>query len=143
MRSPSFFAGVAFLAELLSALVVGAAAGHLPWFAGAIVEAAMLGVLVFAGTYVGVRWAAPHQRTRRLAWSLGLLYLVVGVALFAPIQTHAVMQRPNQGGSVIGVPASVPPAVTTVALPLVLLLASILLARGLAAGCGGRLDRDA
>jgi hypothetical protein len=143
MRSPSFFAGVAFLAEVISVLVVGVTAGHARWLAGPLVEAVMLGALVFVGTYVGVRWAPPHQRTGRLAWSLGLLYLVVGVALSMPIQTHALMQRPNHGGSVAGMLASMPPAVTAIALPLALLLASILLTRGLAAGCGGRLNRDA
>lgn len=102
----------------------------------ALLEGIIPGVLVWVGTYVGTRWAAPYDRTGRLAQVLGVLYLVVGVAMSTPIKTHAVlldMPPPSSSASPLDV---IRPLVASVGGPLVMVVGSLLLARGIATVCG-------
>ena len=57
---------------------------------GAALGALFLGVLVWLGAFVGARLSVPHQRSDRLIQVLSLFFVVLGVVLVLPIQTHIV-----------------------------------------------------
>lgn len=95
-------------------------------------------VLVGVGTYVGALWAAPPQRTARLAQVLGVLYLIIGVVLSFPIKTHAVVVDMPAPGSDVGRGwlDSIHPALLAGGAALAALLLPIFLTRGVAMFCG-------
>ena len=102
----------------------------------ALLEGIIPGVPVWVGTYVGTRWAAPSLRTLRLAQLLGILYFLVGVAMSIPIKTHAVLRDtppPTTSASSLDV---ISPFVASVGTPLLMVIGSLVLARGIAAVCG-------
>lgn len=101
------------------------------------------GALVWVGTYVGARWAASQQRTVRLAQVLAILYFIVGIVLTLPIKTHAVLlEMPAASGSA-GPLDFVSPLAFSVGAPLVMVVAPMLLTRGIAILCGRKTRRDA
>ena len=154
MRTPSHIALIAATALFVAAFVlqefmlpVGPSPLSVPAisleilyaFLGAIIP----GLLIWVGTYIGARWAPPQQRTIRLAQVLGALYLIIGVAMTLPIKTHAVlvdMPPPSGTASVLD---PVRPFAAGIRVALVMVVVSLLLARSLAAICGGRVARDA
>jgi hypothetical protein len=95
-------------------------------------------VLVWAGTYIGARWAAPHQRTTRLVLVLGILYLLIGVAISLPIKTHAVRLDMSIASRDTGPLEFIGPVATSAVVAFVTVTVSLLLARSLAAICGPR-----
>jgi hypothetical protein len=133
MRTPSHIASLAAIAFAVPILLSQVQTlGVLTALLGGIGA----GVLVWAGTYVGARWAAPHQRTVRLAWVLGILFFIIGVALTIPIKTHAVlldMPPPNGSASPLDF---IRPLVAYIEAPLVMVVGSLLLTRGVATICG-------
>jgi hypothetical protein len=143
MRSPSSIAVVPAIAVVVAVLTTRASAVVSHGFTETLIEPVVLGGFVWVGTYFGARWAPPLQRTGRLARVLGVLYLVAGVALTMPIKTHAVLLNMSRGEGDTGVLAGVTPTLIICALPLALLGVLILVARGLAVVCGGRVRRDA
>jgi len=114
-----------------------------PGIFSALVEGIIPGVLIWVGTYRAARWAAPRQRTARLAQVLGVSYLIIGVAMTLPIKTHAVAlldMSPPSGSA--GPLDFVSPFVASIGVALVMVVVSLFLARGLAAICGGKVSRD-
>lgn len=94
------------------------------------------GALVWVGTYVGARWAASHQRTVRLAQVLAILYFIVGIVLTLPIKTHAVLLEMLPASGSAGPLDFVSPLVFSVGASLVMVVAPMLLTRGIAILCG-------
>lgn len=101
----------------------------------AFLEGVSLGVFVWIGTYVGVRWAAPHQRTVRLARVLGVLYFILGVAISRPVKTHAVLMDMPPASNSTSPLDFISPLLTYVVGPLALVVVPLLLARGIATAC--------
>ena len=154
MRTPSYIAFVAATALSIAVFVpqvftlpLGPSPPHFPAIfleiSVAFLEAIILGVLIWVGTYIGARWAPPQQRTIRLAQVLGVLYLIIGFAMTLPIKTHALlvdMPPPSASASVLD---PIRPIAASIGVTLVILVVSLFLARSLAAICGERVSRDA
>jgi hypothetical protein len=146
MRTPShiaFIAAIAFAIPILASrvlmLMTGPHSSPAQIAVGvlaALLEGIIPGVLVWVGTYVGTRWAAPYQRTVRLAQVLGVLYLVIGVAMSTPIKTHAVLRDMPPPSSSAGPLDFIDPLVASVGAPLIMVVGSLLIARGIATVCG-------
>ena len=143
MRTPSDIATVAFISVFVSTLVAHAVSTRSGSFTESIIAAGGIGAFVWAGTYIGARWAPRQQRTVRLAQVLGVLYGIVVVALSMPIKTHAIrvdMPPPGEGRSPF---TTLVLAAVAIAVPLAVLATPILVARGMAILCAGRVVRDA
>ncbi|HTC16349.1 MAG TPA: hypothetical protein VK695_11160 [Steroidobacteraceae bacterium] len=153
MRKPSYIALIAAVALFVAVLVEHVFTlmrGPPPNSAtissevfSALLEGIIPGVLIWVGTYIGARWAAPHQRTVRLAQVLGVSYFIIGLALNVPIKTHAVLLDMPAVSASASPLTLVTPVVASIGAALVMVVVSILLARGLAVICGGTVGRDA
>ncbi len=114
-----------------------------------ILMAILPGLLVWIGTYAGVRLARPHQLTLRLAWTLAFVYIAIGLVLALPMRTHAVMVAvpkplvvPDASIWVLRLSSAALSGLLLV-MPLALVVGiAMSIARGLAAICGGE-NRDA
>lgn len=142
MRTPkhlAFIAAVAFAVPILVSQVLtfmydppsGPATISLGILSGLIP-----GALVWVGRYMGARWAASHQRTVRLAQVLGVLYFIVGVAMTIPIKTDAALLEMDPARGSASPFDFISPVVSSVGIPLLMVVAPMLLTRGVAMLCG-------
>jgi hypothetical protein len=153
LRTSSHIATIAAVALFVATLVSHAfrllhgpsldSATMSPGALSAFLEGIIPAVLVWVGTYSGARWAAPQQRTARLAQVLGILYFLIGVAISLPIKTHAVLLGMPTASRSTGAPEFLSPFVASVVVAFVAVAVSLFLARGLAATCGETRARDA
>jgi hypothetical protein len=74
---------------------------------------------------------------------LGVSYFIIGLALNVPIKTHAVLLDMPAVSASASPLTLVTPVVASIGAALVMVVVSILLARGLAVICGGTVGRDA
>jgi hypothetical protein len=83
-----------------------------------------------------------HQRTVRLAQVPGVFYFSIGVVLTIPIKTHAaaVEMRRARGGALGPVLTTF---VVSIVAALLVVVVSLLIARGMAVFCGGKVGREA
>jgi hypothetical protein len=130
MRTPRYVAGIGagtLIVTLLVTSIVRELVGS--WRDDAFLSLAtqafgcfFLGALVWVGTYLGARYSVASHRNDRLVRVLSLSFIVVGVLLSLPIETHAVkLDMPPAG--------SAPPDIDvgTVFLPLSLLLLTVII----------------
>jgi dipeptide/tripeptide permease len=138
MRMPAYIALIAslgaFIAVVAASTLMPAPSWHIALGATplGILNGLFLAVLVGIGTYFGVRWAAPYQRTARLAKALGFIYLTVGIVISLPRRTHAVlMTMPRADDSSVDL---LGPLLTYLT-PVILVAFALILARALAQLC--------
>src|SRR5690348_12490806 len=65
---------------------------------GTALGSALVGALVWVGTYIGARNSPPNQRSDRLVRTLSLIFIGLGLLVSLPIRTHAVrLEMPGAG----------------------------------------------
>jgi hypothetical protein len=117
-----------------------------PYLLGVVVAASgglLIGALVWVGTYVGARLAAPHQRTGRLVKWLAVIYGAGGVLLSLPVKTHAVKLDMPAGSGGAGHVELWNGWLLPLAIPLLVVIVALLITRVLAAALGEKVGRDA
>jgi hypothetical protein len=149
MRTPS---GIATFASIcLTAIatiepvinqLLRTSAGHLlSRFLEALLEAALLGLIVWIGTYIGARMSPVHQRTTRFMHSLAVTYMAIGVVLTIPVKTHAVIVETPQAA--VNANIDVAALLLEVGLPILLVVAPFFVTRIIAAICAPGSDSAA
>jgi hypothetical protein len=100
-----------------------------------VIQSALLGILVWIGTYLAARLVTPHQRSVRLMQALVAIYVVIGFSLTMPINTHAVkLDLPlSANGHFVGEQWIV--LVTPLVVALTIVGVSFAVTRGVAAMC--------
>jgi hypothetical protein len=132
IAASALFAGDAISAVVASGL---SRAFDLDMLALVSAGAIVLPMLIWIGTYLGVRWAPARERMAALGWVLGVLYTAIGIVLPAPIRTHAIIVE-MPAAAIHTTPDYVYPLIDSVAAPLGIVVIAIILARGIAKICG-------
>jgi hypothetical protein len=152
MRTPSYIALSAAIAGFIATLVshvftlmhgrLLTSAMISPQVLSALLEGITLTAIIGIGTYLGARWAPPRQRTAGLAQVLGVLYFIIGGLLTFPIKTYAVaVEMPRASGGRLG--SATGDFVVFSAAAILAVVIALLIARGIAAFCGGKVGGDA